>query len=327
MASKDHANSSHATFDLFVQAKTCQEVKQHFSELCRQLQLDSKDFRGFYTKLKERLNYWKAKALWTKLDKRASQEVYQQGTASAQNKVVLLEKREEFTRNNVLHLWPFTIYDLRELGAKKFYGKFCCGSLDHISIRQLQLILLKVSLLLGVEHKELRGKLAIGITANFINRKTAAEVQVPEISGVARIYNQKFFQDLLNETEQLLAPGNVDHVALCLYAHDAAYFSTGGKLPELQFAQNQAGQQDVAMFDFTCMQRAENASLVRERRGKKLLIALVGDCLVELLSQTTPDNTSKKYSLYSIDPTTRYQSVNLSAIQAHQVSMLIFCLC
>ncbi|MEQ2294267.1 hypothetical protein AMECASPLE_002250 [Ameca splendens] len=480
MASKDHANSSHATFDLFVQAKTCQEVKQHFSELCRQLQLDSKDFRGFYTKLKEKLNYWKAKALWTKLDKRASQEVYQQGTACAQTKclvlgagpcglrtaielsllgaqVVLLEKREEFTRNNVLHLWPFTIYDLRELGAKKFYGKFCCGSLDHISIRQLQLILLKVALLLGVEvhtgveykglieptgekgwmaklqpqshpaaafqfdvfisagggrfvpegfkHKELRGKLAIGITANFINRKTAAEAQVPEISGVARIYNQKFFQDLLNETdidlenivyykddthyfvmtakrksllkrgvikkdysnaEQLLAPGNVDHVALCLYAHDAAYFSTGGKLPELQFAQNQAGQHDVAMFDFTCMQRAENASLVRERRGKKLLIALVGDCLVEpfwplgtgiargffavfdtawmvrswamgvldlkviaeresmyqLLSQTTPDNTSKKYSLYSIDPTTRYQSVNLSAIQAHQVQHL-----
>lgn len=47
--------------------------------------------------------------------------------------VVVLEKREDFTRNNVLHLWPFTIYDLRELGAKKFYGKFCSGALDHIS--------------------------------------------------------------------------------------------------------------------------------------------------------------------------------------------------
>lgn len=480
MAGKDPVNSSHATFDLFVQAKTCQEVKKHFTELCRELQLDPKDFRSFYSKLKEKLNYWKAKALWTKLDKRASQEVYQQGKACAQNKclvlgagpcglrtaielsllgaqVVLLEKREEFTRNNVLHLWPFTIYDLRELGAKKFYGKFCSGSLDHISIRQLQLILLKVALLLGVEvhtgveykgliepsgekgwmvklqppshpaaafqfdvfisagggrfiphgfkHKELRGKLAIGITANFINRNTAAEAQVPEISGVARIYNQKFFQDLLNETEidlenivyykddthyfvmtakrksllkrgvikqdfsnaeQLLAPANVDHVALCLYAHDAAYFSTGGKLPDLQFALNPAGQPDVAMFDFTCMHRAENASLVRERRGKKLLIALVGDCLVEpfwplgtgiargffasfdtawtvrswgmgvqhltviaeresmyqLLSQTTPENTSKKYSQYSIDPKTRYQRVNLSAIHTRQVQHL-----
>lgn len=52
----------------------------------------------------------------------------------------------------------------------------------------------------GFKHKELRGKLAIGITANFVNRNTAAEAQVAEISGVARIYNQKFFQDLLTET-------------------------------------------------------------------------------------------------------------------------------
>lgn len=91
-------------------------------------------------------------------------------------RVVLLEKRDSFSRNNVLHLWPFTIHDLRGLGAKKFYGKFCAGSIDHISesairytslqtadpiisttcymsagIRQLQLVLLKVALLLGVE--------------------------------------------------------------------------------------------------------------------------------------------------------------------------------
>lgn len=48
-------------------------------------------------------------------------------------RVVLLEKRDAFSRNNVLHLWPFTIHDLRGLGAKKFYGKFCAGSIDHIS--------------------------------------------------------------------------------------------------------------------------------------------------------------------------------------------------
>ena len=48
-------------------------------------------------------------------------------------RVVLLEKRDSFSRNNVLHLWPFTIHDLRGLGAKKFYGKFCASSIDHIS--------------------------------------------------------------------------------------------------------------------------------------------------------------------------------------------------
>lgn len=89
-------------------------------------------------------------------------------------RVVVLEKRDSFSRNNVLHLWPFTIHDLRGLGAKKFYGKFCAGSIDHISeygpagpapqtrmplsvlspvagIRQLQLVLLKVVLMLGAE--------------------------------------------------------------------------------------------------------------------------------------------------------------------------------
>ncbi|XP_026187998.1 F-actin-monooxygenase mical1 isoform X2 [Mastacembelus armatus] len=480
MASQEPVSPSHTTFDLFIQAQNCKDVKHYFAELCKQLDIDPKDFRSFYTKLKERLNYWKAKALWTKLDKRASNADYQQGKACSKNKclvlgagpcglrtaielsllgaqVVVVEKREAFSRNNVLHLWPYTICDLRALGAKKFYGKFCTGSLDHISIRQLQLILLKVSLLLGVEvhtgvefqgliepseedgwmaklqtashpaasfqfdvfisagggrfvpdgfkHKELRGKLAIGITANFVNRKTAAEAQVAEISGVARIYNQKFFQQLLTETaidlenivyykddthyfvmtakkksllkkgvikqdysdaEELLAPANVDPDALCHYAYDAAYFSTGGKLPDLQFAQNHTGQPDVAMFDFTCMHRAENASLVRERRGKKILIGLVGDCLVEpfwplgtgiargflaafdtawmvrswgmgvphlkilaeresiyqLLSQTTPENTSKNYAGYSINPKTRYQSVNLSSIHTNQVQHL-----
>lgn len=47
--------------------------------------------------------------------------------------VVVLEKRGSFARNNVLHLWPYTIRDLRNLGAKKFYGRFCTGTLDHIS--------------------------------------------------------------------------------------------------------------------------------------------------------------------------------------------------
>nr|XP_057908349.1 F-actin-monooxygenase mical1 isoform X2 [Doryrhamphus excisus] len=480
MASQDPVNHSHVAFDHFVQAQDCKDVQRYFDELCQQLDINSKDFRSFYSKLKERLNYWRAKALWTKLDKRASHPDYQQRKACTKNKclilgagpcglrtaielsllgaqVVVLEKRDTFSRNNVLHLWPFTICDLRGLGAKKFYGKFCSGSLDHISIRQLQLILLKVSLLLGVEvhtgvefqgliepttekgwmvkvqpethpasnyqfdvfisagggrfvpegfkHKELRGKLAIGITANFINRNTTAEVQVAEISGVARIYNQKFFQDLLTETgidlenivyykddthyfvmtakkmsllkmdvirqdfsevEDLLAPANIDQEALRRYARGAAYFSTGGKLPDLQFAQNHAGQPDVAVFDFTCMQRAENASLVRERRGRKLLMGLVGDCLVEpfwplgtgiargflaafdtawmvrswgngaphlkilaeresiyqVLSQTTPENTSKNYAAYSIDPKTRYMRVNLSSIQTNQVKHL-----
>ena len=46
--------------------------------------------------------------------------------------VFVVEKRSSFSRNNVLHLWPFLIDDLKSLGAKKFYGKFCAGAIDHI---------------------------------------------------------------------------------------------------------------------------------------------------------------------------------------------------
>ena len=48
-------------------------------------------------------------------------------------RTVVVEKRDRFSRNNVLHLWPFLIVDLKNLGAKKFYGKFCAGAIDHIS--------------------------------------------------------------------------------------------------------------------------------------------------------------------------------------------------
>lgn len=69
--------------------------------------------------------------------------------------VVLLEKRTSFTRNNVLHLWHYTIKDLQNLGAKKFYGRFCSGSIHHISenlykLKEVVVLLLKVHTLVQV---------------------------------------------------------------------------------------------------------------------------------------------------------------------------------
>ncbi|NXK90032.1 MICA3 monooxygenase, partial [Formicarius rufipectus] len=486
----EKVNQAHVLFDRFVQASTCKGTLKAFQELCDYLELKPKDYRSFYHKLKSKLNYWKAKALWAKLDKRGSHKDYKKGKACANTKcliigagpcglrtaidlsflgakVVVIEKRDAFSRNNVLHLWPFTIHDLRGLGAKKFYGKFCAGSIDHISIRQLQLILLKVALILGIEihvnvefrglvyppedqenesnlstgigwralvhpkthpvseyefeviiggdgrrntlegfrRKEFRGKLAIAITANFINRNTTAEAKVEEISGVAFIFNQKFFQDLREatgidlenivyykddthyfvmtakkqsllekgvirhdhaDTEVLLSRENVDQEALLNYAREAADFSTNQQLPSLDFAINHYGQPDVAMFDFTCMYASENAALVREQNGHQLLVALVGDSLLEpfwpmgtgiargflaamdsawmvrswslganplevlaeresiyrLLPQTTPENVSKNFSHYSIDPATRYPNINVNFLRPHQVRHL-----
>lgn len=87
MANQQEPNSGHAFFDRFVLAQTCKEVLQNFSELCRHLELNSQDYRHFYSKLKEKLNYWKAKELWQKIDKRAAHPDYEQGKPCAKTKV------------------------------------------------------------------------------------------------------------------------------------------------------------------------------------------------------------------------------------------------
>ncbi|XP_038154616.1 F-actin-monooxygenase MICAL2 isoform X2 [Cyprinodon tularosa] len=397
---EDESKNVGKIFENFIQASTCKGTLQAFNLLCRRLDLDPADHTTFYSSLKAKVTSWKAKALWNKLDKRMAHKDYKKGQACVGTKcliigggpcglrtaielalmgakVVVIEKRDSFSRHNVLHLWPYTIHDLRGLGAKKFYGKFCAGAIDHISIQQLQLILLKVALIVAVEfhinvefirlleppedqtnqaigwraairpadhplanfefdvvvgadgrrntlegfkRKEFRGKLAIAITANFINRNTTAEAKVEEISGVAFIFNQKFFLDLKEETgidlenivyykdnthyfvmtakkqslldkrvvlndymdtQMLLCSENVNQEALLSYAREAADYCTKYQLPTLDYAMNHCGQPDVAMFDFTSMHASENAALVRERYGHQLLVALVGDSLLE----------------------------------------------
>ncbi len=48
----------------------------------------------------------------------------------------------------------------------------------------------------GFRSKEFRARLALAITVNFVNSNTQAESSVPEISGVAYIYSQEFFNSL-----------------------------------------------------------------------------------------------------------------------------------
>uniref|UniRef100_A0A8C4PJC3 Molecule interacting with CasL protein 1 n=1 Tax=Equus asinus TaxID=9793 RepID=A0A8C4PJC3_EQUAS len=396
MASPTSTNPAHAHFESFLQAQLCQDVLSSFQGLCRALELEPGGGLSQYHKIKAQLNYWSAKTLWAKLDKRAGQPVYQQGRACASTKclvvgagpcglraavelallgarVVLVEKRTKFSRHNVLHLWPFTIHDLRALGAKKFYGRFCTGTLDHISIRQLQLLLLKVALLLGVEiHwgvtftglqpppkkgsgwraqlqpnpsaqlanyefdvlisaaggkfvpegftvREMRGKLAIGITANFVNRRTVEETQVPEISGVARIYNQSFFQSLLKAT-------GIDLENIVYYKDDTHYFVMTAKkqcLLRLGVLRQPfwplgtgVARGFLAAFDAAWMVKrwAEGAG--------PLQVLAERESLYQLLSQTSPENMHRNVAQYGLDPATRYPNLNLQAVTPNQVQDL-----
>lgn len=51
------------------------------------------------------------------------------------------------------------------------------------------------------------------------------------------------------------------------------------------------------------------------------------ESVYQLLSQTTPETTSKNYAAYSIDPSTRYPNVNLSSIKPVQVKHTVLDAC
>lgn len=200
----------------------------------------------------------------------------------------------------MIHLWPNVINDMISFEAKRFYGQFCVGSIDHISIRQLQLILLKIALIYGVRfvpnvafmemcvrltdpkqydcdkstcdccchrhgfgegahahfqssesseqgdqlteylnrqafdviigsdgrrhtfakyfpRNSRRGKLAIGLTANYVNKRSEEEVHCAEISGRSRIYHRDWFKGLEDEK-------GIELENLVYYRDDTHYF-------------------------------------------------------------------------------------------------------
>jgi len=73
----------------------------------------------------------------------------------------VIESRDTIDRNNILKLWSFVMDDLRSMGAKKLCPSLGIGSVNHISIKTLQFVLLKVCLILGVRIKPRRSFKAI----------------------------------------------------------------------------------------------------------------------------------------------------------------------
>lgn len=387
-------------FQVFFNATTYEEATEAFDKVLSVLDLRPGRFHEFFPKLKLAMKAhlpFKYKEIWNILDKKSKLKTYASiadkqsvlvvgagpcGLRAAVEtqlmgaKTVVIEKRTGFTRNNVLKLWKFLIDDLKLLGAKKIYGKFASGNINHIGIKTLQLILYKVCLMLGVEivapcglvemsepddngkkwtavtqpthpsvgnlefdmiiiasgkkvaiegfdRRSLDAKLSIAVTANFQITGTPEEAAVRQISGIAKQFHQQFFKDL--ETEKgialenivyyrggthyfvmtalrkslidrgvilednedrkaLLAPSNIDRDKLHQFAIDAAQFSTASfssQLPDLDFALDARGNPDVACFDFTNLYSARNASRVMVRKGHQLLMAIVGDSLLE----------------------------------------------
>jgi len=383
-------------FEKFYESEVFADILDNFASVCELLKVQPGNFVNFYPELKANLKSCRGMNLFKLLDERAGNPVFNDNMHAANTKMVVIgagpiglrtaieaqllgarvtviEKRSSFTRNNVLHLWPWVIEDLKSLGAKNFYPRFCTGTMNHISIKRLQCILLKTALCFGIEviggvefreviepemdndpwrisvkpenhsltsrgvdvligaegkhvslpgfrRKEFRGKLAIAITANFKNKRTTAEAIVEEISGVAFVYKQDFFNNLyeefgialenivyykddthyfvmttkkhslldrkvlkkdLNDPMALLNPKNVNKDKLLEYIRDACDYCTDYQLPHLEFALNHHNEPDVALFDFTSMFASASACHVMEKKNRQLLLGLVGDGLLE----------------------------------------------
>ena len=388
-------------FKVFYESSNLPDTISSFSMVLKALDLETDSFPIFFPKLKGRLQpslAHKYKSIWDTLTIKGNLKVYGTGIASKYSvlvvgagpcglrtaietqllgaRTVIVEGRKDFTRNNVLKLWRFVIEDLKSLGFKSFYGQFCTGSINHVSIRNLQLVLCKICLMLGVKivspvmfrdlcypegtgkgwtasftpdsyelkkHKfdmlviasgkkvplkgfdrqSLNAKLSIAITGNFVNNRTEEEQSVEEISGLSKQYNQAFFKDIENDEgislenivyykgethyfvmtatrdsllkrgvllqnvgdrESLMKSTNINRGNLYKYVNDVAEYSTNylsKRLPRTGFAMDHSGNPDVAVFDFTNLYSASHAGELKECQGHTLILAAVGDSLLE----------------------------------------------
>ena len=69
----------------------------------------------------------------------------------------------------------------------------------------------------GFSRKCFRGKLAIAITANFVNNHTREENRVEEIGGIFYIFRQEFFNALKEDT-------SIDLENFVYYKDETHYF-------------------------------------------------------------------------------------------------------
>ena len=388
-------------FQNFYDATNFSQALESFSKVLNKLELKPGPFHTFFPKLKGLLLHqlpYKYQSIWDVLERRSKLGVYGKGIAKSFSvlaigagpcglrtaietqflgaQTLVVEKREDFTRNNILKLWKFVVEDLKMLGIKSVLKQFCTGSVNHIGIKTLQLFLAKICLLMGVEivtkvsfeelsspndsgkgwtasfypkdhrlnkytftmlidasgknvpidgfgHHSLNAKLCIAVTANFVNNRTKEEQLVAEIPGLSRQYDQEFFANIEKDKgislenivyykgethyfvmtatkKSLLDRGvlvdnegdrssllqliNVNKQELYQYAIDAAEYSTeklSQKLPTRDFALDQRGNPDVSVFDFTDLYAGTNACRVKLQLGYKLIMASVGDSLVQ----------------------------------------------
>ncbi|ETM47371.1 hypothetical protein L914_07909 [Phytophthora nicotianae] len=213
------APSVRSTFKTFIAAQDLCETLAAFNNLLADCGLNGAKMQEpwhvyFHIRnaVYSRLGY-RQKQLFRLLDARFNLDVYKQRYASKQGvcivgagpvglraavelallgaHVSVLEKRTKFSRENRLHLWPWVVQDLASLGAKVLFKNFCKSrTYFHVSTRQLQIIVLKVALLVGVKVYSATSFESIVAPSSekngnlFYSIKTEPQIPVAEVTAV-----------------------------------------------------------------------------------------------------------------------------------------------
>jgi len=166
-------------FSSFAKSTNMGEILQIFSEIKKTCGLPSNSlsFPNIFPIIRDKLQPvipYRYAELLTHLQRRSECSEYRMNTVGRGKRVLIIgagpcglrmaietqylgaettviETRHYMDRNNVLKLWTFVMEDLKSLGAKKLYPPLGTGTVNHVSIRILQFILLKMCLLLGTQ--------------------------------------------------------------------------------------------------------------------------------------------------------------------------------
>lgn len=162
------------TFDKFLKSDCLSEVVDLFRSMWNSNKQDKipTNPKEFYDLLKDFAGHTKS-SLWEALDENFSLPQYKEQQLKGKHvlivgagpaglvtaieavflgaKPIIIEKRDKFSRHNVLLLWEYSVDYFKRIGVKALYPRLCVGSLYHVSIRRLQLVLTKIALILGVQ--------------------------------------------------------------------------------------------------------------------------------------------------------------------------------
>ncbi|KAJ3260339.1 [F-actin]-monooxygenase mical3 [Boothiomyces macroporosus] len=220
--------------------------------------------------------------------------------------VTVYELRSDCSRHNILKTWESTANDLASLGIKIFVPSFkVYGGNLHIGTNELQLFLLKVSLLLGVEVHFSHGVCGILDPAVSLPNSSPGKWRawvLPEAEARAFLKQPDLFQTDL--AELALKPGEADvsqHEKINLVNYREAAISAEGAISRAEFKHSPELLKSARFVEFNHLYVAEGQSsrLIRNLGFHRKLFRLaqaIGIVVnMDFLNTTGPETKMQEF--------------------------------